>query len=659
MCPCSFVHDGLGRERCSLLGLKRRSPSGSSRRVVGLSKTMKSGGVGGGGGGGSSSVSVATNSSVGSFTTTTTTTSVGQQQPVLLSASASVSVGSNLNVNATKKKRGRTPRKYKKRESNNNIRPISSSLPSSLGMVTTTTQGSSCDVSSIGGSIDQVVQKNAMWPVSSIASAANGAPPTTAATAAAAAPLNMPIMAQAHPPPTSTPYHCQGGGNPTLITAGNTMMMMMMWPPTPTSSQVGTTLTRMAVPTVTVGAPGVFLKQQAATSVIAVDPTYNNKTNVVTSSQDQEKSTIQAAATAAALEARKSLQENFLKSQRERRMMAAQQQQQGSGDVEQPPENVISIQPRSTTLLGQNGVVVAAARQQQQQQHQQHPQVGVGAMPAPNRFLTNTTSFANTTTIMPHTDHTSMTGKIHQGWMTSPTGKSWVLEQQQPQYHPQPPLQWLEQQQQQQQGAKDPNNIVSANNSMALSSSSTSAADSGSSCSGGLSPPQASTNPTLNNNNALLSFPGLSSSSFPNKTPFFDTKISFGSNIFSDVDDVTTATNMAPSFANSHPMEGASSNDNINNSVTLMMPISTRTDSLGYPQQQPQQEQGVGNNVNGLMFGLSKTPPVQMSDLFSNLLSTSLPPSNELFDDDMSAGNISDWGAEPYQVADDGMLLPE
>lgn len=59
------------------------------------------------------------------------------------------------------------------------------------------------------------------------------------------------------------------------------------------------------------------------------------------------------------------------------------------------------------------------------------------------------------------------------------------------------------------------------------------------------------------------------------------------------------------------------------------------------------------------MFGLSKTPPVQMSDLFSNLLSTSLPPSNELFDDDMSAGNISDWGAEPYQVADDGMLLPE
>lgn len=63
----------------------------------------------------------------------------------------------------------------------------------------------------------------------------------------------------------------------------------------------------------------------------------------------------------------------------------------------------------------------------------------------------------------------------------------------------------------------------------------------------------------------------------------------------------------------------------------------------------------------------SSSPPNQdFSDMISNLLSTSLPPSDELFDDDMSAGDISDFGdgldAEmpvggPLQVADDGMFM--
>ena len=58
------------------------------------------------------------------------------------------------------------------------------------------------------------------------------------------------------------------------------------------------------------------------------------------------------------------------------------------------------------------------------------------------------------------------------------------------------------------------------------------------------------------------------------------------------------------------------------------------------------------------------------NDLLSHLLGTALPPSDELFDDDMSAGDLTDVcdtvdsvGAAammdgPLQVADDGMLLP-
>lgn len=49
---------------------------------------------------------------------------------------------------------------------------------------------------------------------------------------------------------------------------------------------------------------------------------------------------------------------------------------------------------------------------------------------------------------------------------------------------------------------------------------------------------------------------------------------------------------------------------------------------------------------------------VQFNELLSNLLSTNLPPSDELFDDEMSAGNFSDFGEGALQVADDGMLLP-
>jgi hypothetical protein len=58
------------------------------------------------------------------------------------------------------------------------------------------------------------------------------------------------------------------------------------------------------------------------------------------------------------------------------------------------------------------------------------------------------------------------------------------------------------------------------------------------------------------------------------------------------------------------------------------------------------------------------------NDLLSHLLGTTLPPSDELFDDDMSAGNLFDFGDDmagegtaamiggPLLIADDGMLLP-
>ena len=58
------------------------------------------------------------------------------------------------------------------------------------------------------------------------------------------------------------------------------------------------------------------------------------------------------------------------------------------------------------------------------------------------------------------------------------------------------------------------------------------------------------------------------------------------------------------------------------------------------------------------------------NDMLSHLLGTALPSSDELFDDDMSVGDLSDFcdamdgeGAAammggPLQVADDGMLLP-
>ena len=55
--------------------------------------------------------------------------------------------------------------------------------------------------------------------------------------------------------------------------------------------------------------------------------------------------------------------------------------------------------------------------------------------------------------------------------------------------------------------------------------------------------------------------------------------------------------------------------------------------------------------------GMYASPPIY-SDMLANLLSTALPPSEELFDDDMSAGNISDFEEGMMQVADDGMLLP-
>ena len=70
------------------------------------------------------------------------------------------------------------------------------------------------------------------------------------------------------------------------------------------------------------------------------------------------------------------------------------------------------------------------------------------------------------------------------------------------------------------------------------------------------------------------------------------------------------------------------------------------------------------NNNESHPQGMMDTPPnqiqQQLDDLLNNLLSTALPPSDELFDDDMSAGDVSEFDdlvGEALQVSDDGGML--
>jgi len=105
--------------------------------------------------------------------------------------------------------------------------------------------------------------------------------------------------------------------------------------------------------------------------------------------------------------------------------------------------------------------------------------------------------------------------------------------------------------------------------------------------------------------------------------------------------------------SNNHIASLSSSAANTTSTNFLMAPNSSSNNAMVF-----------NNNGNGVYDshpqGMAATPEIPFNDMLSNLLSTALPPSEELFDDDLSVGNISDFGlATALQFADDGMLLPE
>jgi len=99
----------------------------------------------------------------------------------------------------------------------------------------------------------------------------------------------------------------------------------------------------------------------------------------------------------------------------------------------------------------------------------------------------------------------------------------------------------------------------------------------------------------------------------------------------------------------------AASTANTTSTNFLMAPNSSSNNAMVF------NNNGNGNGAyDSHPQGMAATPEIPFNDMLSNLLSTALPPSDELFDDDLSVGNISDFGlATALQVADDGMLLPE
>jgi len=121
--------------------------------------------------------------------------------------------------------------------------------------------------------------------------------------------------------------------------------------------------------------------------------------------------------------------------------------------------------------------------------------------------------------------------------------------------------------------------------------------------------------------------------------------------------------------ANTFPFPTVVVNSNTNNGSSSSLPspaavvTNTSTNYLMAPTPAMPLPTTTNNHHNYYTYeshpqGMAGTPEFQFNELLSNLLSTALPPSDELFDDDMSAGNISDFGATALQVADDGMLLP-
>lgn len=338
-----------------------------------------------------------------------------------------------------------------------------------------------------------------------------------------------------------------------------------------------------------------------------------------------QESSMRDANAAAVLEARKSLEENFLKSQQERCR---------KGDT--LPENVISIQPRPSTKSFERMCNTPLLQQQQQQQQNQMMQIPT---PFPNPFSTTTGGVTATTTQpLPTITPIGTTGKNEVSW-TGPTGKSWMMEQEMFK-----PLQAV---------AAAGNNNVIINNSSSTNNNNNTVFSSASSMSSsvGLAVPQGIPR-------------GIS---FPSKIPT-SSSINNGTVIGPAPGTADTAMNASTNY----PMAPTSTTANIINtnmfgnaftSGSGMMPTANDIgQSITNNHQQPQVvltgAPGIGLGGLGGNGGLSKTPPVQFGDLFSNLLSTALPPSEELFDDDLSAGNISDWSVGALKVADDGMLLP-
>ena len=137
---------------------------------------------------------------------------------------------------------------------------------------------------------------------------------------------------------------------------------------------------------------------------------------------------------------------------------------------------------------------------------------------------------------------------------------------------------------------------------------------------------------------------------FPSKSPDLLLNNSSHNNFGIDVDAANAANTMStnclmtassdPPIANQNMMQQAP--------TRTTFPTTTNTTSNVSPPQ-----------------GMMNTPPPnqiqqQLDDLLNNLLSTALPPSDELFDDDMSAGDVSEFGdlvGEGLQVSDDGGML--
>jgi len=337
----------------------------------------------------------------------------------------------------------------------------------------------------------------------------------------------------------------------------------------------------------------------------AADALKNSANNTSSSSSEM------ARANNVVLEAKKSLAANFLKSQRE-------QQQKDAMDMGRERTSTESAVDMARKLQRQLQSESAAAPSTGNVVVQSH-QPALSAMPMPNRFPNpfaaatmndGITSFHGLPNTAPPQQQQQQTLIIPSGSDNNNNLMNWTGQPQQ------------QQQQQKQEGAilkpslpiVKPMFSAETNNSCPISSFSTSA--------------------PASQGTAANSLFG----SFPGKGPIV-VNGGTGANAF---------TSSSPEGVN-NPLMGPSPSSMVHNHYTSAATMVGNNNS---------------SNINGdfsaesHLPGLNDSPEAQFNELLSNLLSTALPPSEELFDDDMSAGNISDFGATALQVADDGMLLP-